>query len=292
MEPSPFIFEFNRVLRGLDPKDVRTLRSREPACIQALVACRKRAQSDARAALAQYASRPIAEDAEWIYDDFLLFAFLCVLVQFGDFRETIEKLVSFRRRSEQGRKLTFLQDAERIAQSDAFTVNSMFTVVIADLLEKPVSDSTVLCEAHRNAVRSAHTGRVTVFEQTIASRCQEVVAELSINSSMSSSVLARNLWRRCCFTAGAIYWFLLVVVAAATGWIYWLYFFGGDQSSSWAEKIIAVGATGLVFLIWASRKKVCATIAYTFIWILAGSSSRKAMQALIGDSREGKSDPD
>lgn len=292
MEPSPFIFEFNRVLRGLDPTDVRPLRSREPACINALVACRKHSQSESRAALAQYASRPIAEDAEWIYDDFLLFAFLCVLVQFGDFRETIEKLVSFRRRSEQSRKQTFLQDAERIAQSNDFTANSMFTVVLADFLEKPVSDSTVLREAHRDAVQSAHNGRITAFEQAVASRCQEVIAELSINSSMSSSVIARNLWRRCYFTAGAIYVLLFAIVAAATGWTYWLYFFGGDQSSSWAEKIIAVGATGLVFLVWAGRKKVCATIAFSFIWILAGASSRKAMQTLVGDSRKRESGPD
>lgn len=292
MEPSPFIGEFNRVLRGLDPTDMRFLRSREPSCIQALVACRKRCRSDAQSALEQYASRQIAEDAEWIYDDFLLFAFLCVLIQFGDFRDTVGKIVSFRRRSEQSRKLTFIQDAERIAQSNAFTANSMFAVVIADLLEKPVSDPAVLREAHRDAVQSAHNGRVTAFERTIASRCQEVVAELSINSSMSSSVIARNLWRRCCFTAAAIYWLLFTVVAVATGWIYWLYFFGGSRSSSWAEKVVAVGATGLAFLIWAGRKKGCANIAFTFIWILAGSSSRRAMQSLVGDSQVRKPGPD
>ncbi len=282
MEPSPFISEFNRVLRGLDASDIGSLRSREPDCILALLACARNSRKDACEALSPYSNRKISDEAEWVHDDFLLFAFLCVLVRFGDFRETVEKLVSFRRRCEQSRKLTFLQDAERIAQSDQFTATSMFTVVIADLLERPVNDPAVLRQAHQEAVQSMHGQRINAFEEVIASRCQEVVAELSINSEMSSSVVARNLWKRCRFAAAAIYSSCLAVVAMATVWLVWLYFFGSEESSTWAEKLIAVGATGLVFLVWASRQRVRVAIAHFFVRVLTGAAGCRAMCSLVG----------
>jgi hypothetical protein len=286
MESSPFISEFNRVLRGLNPNDVRSLRSREPDCILALQACIRNSRKDAYDALSLYTNRKISDEAEWVHDDFLLFAFLCVLIRFGEFRETVEKLVSFRRRCEQSRKLTFLQDAERIAQSEQLVATSMFTVVIADLLERPISDPAVLRHAHQEAVQSALNERVNAFEELIAARCKEVIAELSINSEMSSSVVARNLWKACRFAAAAIYSSCLAVVAIITGWVSWLYFFGSEESSTWAEKLIAVGATGLVFLVWASRERVRVAIAHFFVWAITGAAGYRAMRSLVGGQSE------
>lgn len=280
MEPSTFISEFNRVLRRLDPINLEALRSREPACIRALVACRKNSRADVRNALEPYANRQITEDAEWVYDDFLLFAFLCAVIQFGEFKGTVEKLAAFRRRSEQGRKFTFLQDAERIAQSAAFAPNSMFTVVVADFLEKTVTDSGALRAAHREAVQANHDGRITAFEDTIARRCQEVVAEMSIDSSMSSSIVARHLWQRCRAVATIVYWLAIAAIAAGTAWLVWLYFFGSDKSSNWAEKMIAVGASGVLAWAYGGRRKGSTGLAYAFVWLLAGSKGRTAMIAL------------
>lgn len=289
MEPSPFIKEFNRVLRGLDPRELRSLRSREPDCILALLACVRNSRKDASDALSPYANRKIYDEAEWVHDDFLLFAFLCVLIRFGDFKETVGKLVSFRRRCEQSRKLTFLQDAERIVQSEKFVATSMFTVVIADLLERPVTDPAVLRHANQEAVQSAHSERVNAFEELISARCTEVIAELSINSEMSSSVVARNLWKSCRFAAAAIYVACLVVVAMATVCLVWLYFFGSEESSTWAEKLIAVGATGLVFLVWASGERVRAAIAHFFVWAITGSTGYRAMRSLVGGNNKSSS---
>ena len=80
MSTQPFIADFNRVLRGLSPRHLESLKLRELVCIRAIDASRRNCQRDAVAALEIYAKRQITDDAEWVYDDFLLFGFVCVMI--------------------------------------------------------------------------------------------------------------------------------------------------------------------------------------------------------------------
>ena len=148
------------------------------------------------------------------------------------FTEAVAKVVAFRRQHEQGKDVAFLQEAERMASSRALLSSSMYSVVIADLLERQLGDVADVRAAHREATRVRHNGRAMAFEDAIAARCQEVVAELSIVSAMLSSVVARHLWRRCRLVALTLHALLLAIVASGCCWLLWLYFFGDERSSS------------------------------------------------------------
>ena len=279
MSGSTFISEFNRAIRGLDALDISSLRHRELSCIEALQACNNSSRTRAKSALDPYEKRQQTEDADWVYDDFLLFSLLCCFVKFGEFEEMLRRLVSLRRRNEQGKRFTFIQDAERVLQERTFSAHSMFTVVISDLLEIEVTDSSVIRSAHAEAAQMPLETQVTIFEEAIGERCKEIIAELSISSSMSSSVVVRNLWRRTRGVAMIAYLSVITTITCVLAVTIWLSFFGGTELSSTAGKIISLGAIGVVAYLWRIKGIGYNGCAYFLIWLAAGKAGYQAMRS-------------
>ena len=242
------------------PSETAGLSQRGRITIKALRALAMGQNEEFSLAYEEICRRQISDDADWIYDDYLLFALILGKRRFAANGQFLSKVLEQRRKVQgpQGRDL--LDDFEKLMANQRLEVDTPVLIVGSFLTGELGHHTDGLVSAYRLATRVLTDSRTSEFMKILSMRTVDLVVECSPISDAIPAVFWRTFERRASCVAQVVHASLSVIAVLAWCYLGAHYLFGSGAIATWAEKLFSMSLVVAPTAVLMARSKVVSTL--------------------------------
>lgn len=254
------------VLSGKAPASETTgLSQRGRITVKALRALARNDNKEFSLAYEEICRRQISDEADWIYDDYLLFALILGKRRFGANGQFLAKVLDQRRKVQGAHGRELLDDFEKLMASQRLEPDTPVLLVGCFLAGELGHGTDGLVSAYRLATGMLTDARASEFMRILAMRTVDLVVECSPISDAIPAVFWRTFERRATCIAQFAHASLCVIVVLVWCYLGAHYLFGSGAISTWAEKLFSMSLVVAPTAVLVARGKVVLTLK---LWIV------------------------
>lgn len=200
--------------------------------------------------------RQINDEADWIFDDYLMFCLACGAIRFGLNPNFVQKALAQRRRIQGDSEKVVVSPLEHFLEQPERQSSSPLSVVARETAGKSSFDEATLRDAYREAVRWTAAEDSNEFRRLIAYAAIDMAFARSALLDAAPAVFAKRFRQRVTRVAQVVYW--MILLAAISGWttLAWYYVFGVGRAAELAEKIFSMSIVITPVAVFLGRKAV------------------------------------
>lgn len=186
-------------------------------------------------------TRRISDDADWIYDDYLLFALCVGARRYSTDRDFLLQVLDQRRKVQGGpAERELIEEYVKLLDASAQCTGSPVLIVGRFLAGDLGHAAKDFIPAYRRAISALARTDTSEFLRIVSVKAVDVVVECSPVSVAVPSVFWQNFERRSRQVAFAIYGLLCLVVALVWCYLGAHYLFGSGTAANVAEKLFSM----------------------------------------------------
>lgn len=238
--------------------------------MQALHAIATGGSGEFAVAFQEISRRQITDDADWLYDDYLLFALIVGKRRFGADGQFLSKVLDQRRKVQGSHGRELLDDFEKLMSQDT-AAHSPVLLVGTFLSGQLGHRSDGLIAAYRLATSALFDPRASEFLRILAMRTVDLVVECSPMSDAIPAVFWRTFQCRATRIAQFTHFLLCVLVAFIWCYLGAYFLFGSGAIATWAEKLFGMSLVIAPSGVLLARRKVVCTLKFWIIRFWGGS---------------------
>lgn len=200
--------------------------------------------------------RQINDEADWIFDDYLMFCLACGAIRFGLNPGFVQKALAQRRRIQGDAEKAVVNPLEHFLEQPERQSSSPLAVVARETAGKSGFDEATLRDAYREAVRWIAAEDSNEFRRLIAHAAIDVAFARSALLDSAPAVFDRRFRQRVARVAQATYWMILLIAIGGWTTLAWYYVFGVGRAAELAEKIFSMSVVITPVAVFLGRKAV------------------------------------
>lgn len=212
-------------------------------------------------AYAEIRRRKVQPDADWVFDNFLLFALTTGVLKFREDRAFLNEICRQRVAVQQGAELELVRGLEAVVRGETPPSQLGLALVVKAAAGTTEFDAAIVKGAYAQAKKLLATGSTDQFQLLMAQRAADLAFEHSVLASVSVSALVERFQKRASIVAAVLFWMLCLGCFSVFGWLLWYFFLGSGKAEAIADKLISLGVGGAPLVVFGAKKRIQTTIA-------------------------------
>lgn len=204
--------------------------------------------------------RKVQPDADWVFDNFLLFALTVGVLKFREDRAFLAEICRQRIALQQGAELELAQALEALIRDEMPSAHLDLVLVVKAAAGGTEFDKAMVKSAYVKAKKTLAAGGTDPFQVLIAQRAADLAFEHSDLASVSVNALTQRFKKRAAVVASVLFWLICLGCLSAFGWLLWYFFLGSGKAEAIADKLISLGVGGAPLVVFAAKKRIETTI--------------------------------
>lgn len=205
--------------------------------------------------------RRLSEDADWIFDNYLLFVLACAAVRFNANRRFLLDVLGQRRSIQPSADDSIGRALESFLADPKAATEIPLIFVAKHVSQSGPYDESSIRRTYRHAVRILESSGESEFNRLIAVAAVDLAFDCSALSDTPASRFVQTMRARVQRIAAGAYWTLLLFVTGGWGFLAYRYFAAEDAFSRNIEKVFTVGLTITPVAAFLARKTLTQVIA-------------------------------